>query len=605
MKPIVWCLLGALAARAQTPLIRTETRLVLVDAVVTDKSGRPVGDLTATDFKIWEDGKEQPVRNATFGNPEGSSYVVLLFDNATLDPASSNRAREAAVRFVDANAGPGHWMAVADFGPDLRTSQNFTSDTERLKRVILESIRPATNGTMSAVPGRGGRVGMIGRNAPDSETVERNLNAFGLALRELARNLSNVPARKMVVLFSASPAVKVDSLALSYAIATFDRWNVSVYPVAAADTDLPAPFYALAKGTGGFVSANSHDLVREMERLRHESSGYYSLSYVPAETPDGSCHSLRVKIDRPGVELRARNEYCNVKAVDLLSGTAAEKEMDNRAAGDQRGSLTAALQLPYFYAEPNLARLHMAMEIPTKNVTFAKVKTKFHAEVQLLAVAVQADGAEGARFSDTVKLDFNRQEEVDAFLKQPLHYEGQFEVASGSYTLKVVLATGGENFGKLETPLTIDPYDGKKLMLSGLALSKQIRSLADPGQVQEAQLLEGVAPLIFQDLRLVPTGDNWLRKSDPAAIYGEAYQPAGDNPPPVELRLKIVDEATGKASSSGISHVDAFRPGEFLAIPFALRLDVATLPPGRYRAEVEAVTPAGSTPARSVVFEVR
>ena len=37
----------------------------------------------------------------------------------------------------------------------------------------------------------------------------------------------------------------------------------------------------------------------------------------------------------------------------------------------------------------------------------------------------------------------------------------------------------------------------------------------------------------------------------PAAIYGESYLPAVENPPPVELRIKVVDEATGKVSSSG------------------------------------------------------
>ena len=43
----------------------------------------------------------------------------------------------------------------------------------------------------------------------------------------------------------------------------------------------------------------------------------------------------------------------------------------------------------------------MAMEIPTKDVTFAKVKGKFHAEVQLLAVAVQTDARRRARVSVT------------------------------------------------------------------------------------------------------------------------------------------------------------------------------------------------------------
>jgi VWFA-related protein len=580
---------------AQTPLIRTETRLVLVDSVVTDKQGQPLGDLTPKDFRVWEDGKEQPVRGASFG---AASYVVLLFDNPGLDAGGATRARQAAARFVDANAGAGHWMAIADFDGAMRTTQNFTSDAERLKRVLLES-EPVAGGMSPA-----GRVAFSRQRiagAEQSNQAERNLTSLGQGLRELARNLANVPGRKVVILFSASVLVNQASTALSTAGSMFNRWNVSLYPVNGAEGDLPAPFYGLAKITGGFVSANSHDLDRELTRIRAEAGGYYTLSYAPAETPDGSCHGLRVKVERPGAEVRARNVYCNVKAVDLLAGTAAEKEMESRAAGDQAGNLTASLQLPYFYSEPGLARLHMAMEIPGKGIEFAHVKGKLHAEVQILAIALQPDGREGARFSDTLKLDFARQEEVDALLKKPLHYEGQFEVASGQYTVKVVLSTGGENFGKLEAPLQIEPFDGKRLMLSGLALSKDVRSLADPAEGQDAQLLEGVTPLIFQDLRLVPSGDAWVRKSDTAAIYGEVYAPA---PVPVELRLRVVDAATGKVSATGTSKVESFRPGEFATIPFALKLNPAALGAGKYRAEVELVAP-DAPPVRSLSFEVK
>jgi len=42
-------------------VIHKETRLVLVDTVVTDKKGKYVRDLTQKDFKVFEDNKEQPV----------------------------------------------------------------------------------------------------------------------------------------------------------------------------------------------------------------------------------------------------------------------------------------------------------------------------------------------------------------------------------------------------------------------------------------------------------------------------------------------------------------------------------------------------------------
>ena len=59
------------AARAQAPadsggVIRTETKLVLVDTVVTDKKGNYVKDLEAKDFKVWEDNKEQAIKSFSF-----------------------------------------------------------------------------------------------------------------------------------------------------------------------------------------------------------------------------------------------------------------------------------------------------------------------------------------------------------------------------------------------------------------------------------------------------------------------------------------------------------------------------------------------------------
>src|SRR6266702_2768277 len=57
---------------ATAPVIRTESRVVLVDAVVTDKKGNYVHDLIQKDFKVYEDNKEQAVTSFSFGNdPSG------------------------------------------------------------------------------------------------------------------------------------------------------------------------------------------------------------------------------------------------------------------------------------------------------------------------------------------------------------------------------------------------------------------------------------------------------------------------------------------------------------------------------------------------------
>src|SRR5271157_5346213 len=54
------------AADTSPGVIRVETRLVLVDSVVTDKKGNYVRDLTAKEFKVWEDNKEQAITTFSF-----------------------------------------------------------------------------------------------------------------------------------------------------------------------------------------------------------------------------------------------------------------------------------------------------------------------------------------------------------------------------------------------------------------------------------------------------------------------------------------------------------------------------------------------------------
>ncbi len=56
---------AAAPAGSQT-VIRTETRLVLVDTVVTDKKGAYVHDLVLKDFRVWEDNKEQSIKSFSF-----------------------------------------------------------------------------------------------------------------------------------------------------------------------------------------------------------------------------------------------------------------------------------------------------------------------------------------------------------------------------------------------------------------------------------------------------------------------------------------------------------------------------------------------------------
>src|SRR4051812_48609411 len=190
MKFLAAFLCVAMWAPAQQPadsgvVIRTETRVVLVDTVVTDKKGNYVRDLTLKDFKIWEDNKEQKITSFSFeADPAAPTnaqprYLVLFFDNASMDAADQIRARQAAAQFIDSNAAPNRLIAIVNFVRSVEIAQNFTADIERLKAAV-KGVKFGGLSTNQPISARGPQ---LGRAAQDF-AVRDSL----LALRSLAKN---------------------------------------------------------------------------------------------------------------------------------------------------------------------------------------------------------------------------------------------------------------------------------------------------------------------------------------------------------------------------------------------------------------------------------
>jgi len=252
--------------------------------------------------------------------------------------------------------------------------------------------------------------------------------------------------------------------------------------------------------------------------------------------------------------------------------------------------------------------VEVALDIPPETIKFEKVKGKFHAEINVLAIAYRADGSVAARFSDTKKLDVENKKELQTFNEQPYHYDSEFDIASGQYTLKAAFGSGGTSFGKVEVPLTVDAYDSKQFGLSTLALSKNLHRAADVSSDLDAVLLEGHTPLIAQGFQFSPAAQYRFRNGDQAALYAEVYEPhATDKVPPiVGVQLRVLDRKTQEAKiDSGMMGVSKeIRPGNPV-IPVGIKLPIEKLPPGAYRAEVKAVDSLGGEKVRTSDFDVQ
>jgi len=748
------------APAAGVPAIRAETKLVRVDVVVTDKKGNYIHDLTLSNFKVFEDDKQQHVENFSFSSdaasPEtaGRHYLVLFFDDSTMDVADQPRARAAAAKFIDANAGPDRVMAVAEFGGALRITQNFTMNVERLKQAATGIKTSAVSPNAPAL--NSDAASQMGLNLPTVGPSLSNPEAdFGaisvlLAIRSLAKNLAAIPGRKSLILFTSGFALTPErDSELTATIDACNKANVAIYPLDVRGLDVPMTampgsrgmhaqnradsrssatasvesrggssprpgvqlasyhptaeltafadpqkggggggggggghgggggggsggggaggggghggtgggtggtgggkggtggpaspgggamqpnsfgnpnytnpraivpsfpqgsitnqqvLYALAEGTGGFTIFNTNDLLPGLQKIAHEQNEYYLLGYAPADSPEGSCHTLKVKVDRGGTTVRSRSGYCNVKPSDLLAGKPAEKDLELRALAAETGNMMGTIVAPYLYTSPNEARVNVTMEISSTSVEFAKVKGKYHADINVLGIATRPDGTVAARFSDQITMDMEK-DAWKKFTEMPMRYENQFAIAPGKYRLDVVLESNAQHFGKYETPLEIDPYDGQAFTLSGVVLSNKAWKVADMGGTLDAELLADRVPLVVHSVQFVPSGSNHFKKTDKVALYAQVYEPhmADANPPALRVSYQIVDTKTGKSVlSTGLIDASNFAEKGKPVVPVALIVPLDNCPPGNYRLEMQAGEAGGAvSPVRTAEF---
>ena len=152
---------------AQAPVLRTTTREVVVDVVVTKANGDPVIGLGKQDFALMEDGKPQRIdffeertnsnqtpdsppampplppgmRTNVSPAPEGDAVNVLLLDTLNTEPQDQAYMHREVMDFLT-QMQPGTRVAIFLLGSKLRFVQGFTTDTS----VLLAALNDKQNG---------------------------------------------------------------------------------------------------------------------------------------------------------------------------------------------------------------------------------------------------------------------------------------------------------------------------------------------------------------------------------------------------------------------------------------------------------------------------
>jgi VWFA-related protein len=590
---------------------------VMVDAVVTNQADAPIHGLTAADFHIFEDGKERAITGlGTHAGPATTGVsqqqrIVLLFGPQSAD--GLQWIQQAAAKFVADNAGPNRLMEIVFTDVCYNTSATpYIADGGQLQQVLgtwpdlLHCEHPADPGgdfraayyaqvaqSLARVPGHKAVALFVATAGPSAGAAEnRPLEAAPPPSTRRARARSEQ---------SAEP--HRDPFDMEH---EFRKADASVYPVQAqAGVALPKWALSLAAATGGHGLTRGSDGPGALDALTREQDESYRLAFSPRLSADGSCHELKVTVNRPDVKVLGRNLYCNVAAAIMAAAAKPrESELDSLAASDKAGNTAASASVPFFYEPTGVARVNLALEIPSPVLEPTDRNGKLHAEMDVLGVAyVVPSGEVAARFTHKMKFDFDTRRQFDDFLRRPLHFEHQFEVAPGNYQFRVVFRSAGDRFGAVETPLAIDPFKAAQLSLSAIALSRNVQPISPEAAQDEAE--SGKVPLIFRGNRITVSGSDVLSRAGTTEAYFEIYEPlvTGAGAVGLTMRMRLLDAQSDEERwNSGDVDLSALAKTGNRVIPVALVLPVAGLPAGTYHAELTVKDSAGGKAARAINF---
>ena len=618
------------ASQAGTTTLRVNVDLVQVAVAVLDSKGKPLTDLKKSDFRIFQDDREQQIsffdiiaEDAQKVPPPSSlndideqglrgKVVVLLIDQNTIRPEDLSQTLEAAERYVRKHMHPSDLMGVAVYVQSLKITASLTHDPAK----IVGAIRQASaSGTGSpAVQGTTG-----------AKELRSRVTEVFRGLKGLCTALESVRGHKTIMMFTEDMPVPADVLTeFNSLVAAARKADVSFFTLDArgrsesstSSASMPDPIVearparatgvnlaqfqdqtsatilrSLASQTGGYPVFNTDNLAEALDRVDQELSNYYVLGFESgAARSDGKPHKIEVRLIQKDARLKYRDSYVDPHPVDPLAGSKSESSL--RAA---LSSAAPATQLPvsfravYFYDSPQLAQIPVLVKIGRGSVALKKKEGQWTGSATVMAVASAEDGTTASRFSGEVNVLINNSQ-AEAFRKQDLVYKNFLRLRPGKYRLKLVVMDERGKTGTAERHLVIPAFRQEAMTSSSLIISQEMVPL--PGLIKELapRMLSQMDPMQFRGFQIYAPIEAEIDRERPAAVFYRIYTAL----PTQSLRsLRAKVQAT---DGNGESHLFPLIDLTSSALPdspteaaIGFMLPVRDLKPGKYRLTVETI----------------
>jgi Ca-activated chloride channel family protein len=261
-------------------VLRIASNLVSVPVSVINRQGNYVVDLQRQDFRIYEDGKEQPV--AHFSNVDQPFSVVLLIDTSGSTAPFIEQIKASAKAFVDQ-------LRAADtirpiyFHGEIKPLTTAGISDRKLFDAAIDRIEP----------------GPLNMGTRLYDAVD-----FGLRAVKPAAN------RKAVILITDGENTW-GKATMKSTLREAEESDVVVYTVQYGDFVPQKYLQELAEKTGGryFRGGDATALRNSFVQVADELRRQYVLGYRPNEPERAGARKIKVKVDRRNVTVRARQSY--------------------------------------------------------------------------------------------------------------------------------------------------------------------------------------------------------------------------------------------------------------------------------------------------------
>jgi VWFA-related protein len=305
--------------------IRTTVSLVVVPVTVKDGAGELVTDLQQNDFRVLEDGIEQPI--AMFSAEAFPLSAAILIDDdlkrSTAEKVQKTLETLAGAFSVSDEVSLWRFDEVPE-----QVSEDFIGDNDKLltslKRIDLSSSFPGVGSyTMTAGP----RVNTAQPPGPATVPAEAsghpNTKHIDDAIYAAAEQLQSRPRerRKIIFLISDGQNAKNNTHKYDETLKLLLSQDISVYAVGVGEANLNRGITFLgnnvlakyAHATGGDIfygGVSRENLEGLYARVSEQARNQYTLAYSGAHADRSKpYHSIEVRVRRPGLSLLTRDGY--------------------------------------------------------------------------------------------------------------------------------------------------------------------------------------------------------------------------------------------------------------------------------------------------------